>query len=285
MTEKILLVDDEPNVLASYTRDLRKRYQVMTALGGQEALSLLGSDGPFAVIVSDLAMPFMDGIQLLARIRELCPDTVRILITGHASLDSAIEAVNDGHVFRFLTKPCPTEMLVVAIEAGLEQYQLITTQRELHGLKKLKEAMEGIILSFVTVVEAKDPYTAGHQRRVTELCMALAEELGLEAERVAGLRMAAMVHDIGKVYVPAEFLNKPGRLTEVEFNVIKSHPVVGRDILASVDFAWPISRIVLQHHERLDGSGYPDGLSGEAILFEARIIAVADVVDPESPPK
>lgn len=279
MNEKVIFVDDEPNVLASYERQLRKVFEIETAGSGDEALELLISNGPFAVIISDLAMPGMDGIQLLSRVRELSPDTIRMLLTGHAALGTAIDAVNTGSVFRFLTKPCPPESLIKAIEAGIEQYRLVLSQREIHGLKKLKEAMEGIIRGFVTVVEARDPYTAGHQNRVTGLTLAIAEELGLDRDRRTGLRMAAMVHDIGKVYVPAEFLNKPGRLSEVEFSVIKNHPIVGREILKTVDFAWPISQIVVQHHERMDGSGYPEGLVGDDIFLEARILAVADVVE------
>ena len=279
MSEKVLFVDDEPNVLASYERQLRKDFDTETALSGDLAMAIVAEDGPFAVVISDLHMPGMNGIELLSRVREVAPDTVRMMLTGYADLETAIEAVNTGHIFRLLTKPCPSESLVKAVEAGIDQYRLILSQRELHGLRKLKEAMEGIIIGFSTVVETRDPYTAGHQKRVTNLALAIAEELGFDEDRATGLRMAAMVHDLGKVYVPAEFLNKPGRLTETEFSVIKNHPRVGWDILKSVDFAWPISQMVLQHHERMDGSGYPDGLSGDSILLEARIMAVADVVD------
>lgn len=277
--EKVLFVDDEPNLLANFRRLLRRQFDVHTADSGRQALEMIVNNGPFTVIVSDLSMPGMDGIQLLARAGEIAPDTVRILLTGQASIDVAIEAVNTGSVFRFLTKPCQQDVLSQSIAAGIGQYRLIIDQRELHALKKVKEAMEGIILGFSTIVETRDPYTAGHQKRVTELSLAIAKELGFDQDRLTGLRMAGLVHDIGKIYVPAEFLNKPGKLSEIEFNLIKYHPVVGHDILKTVDFAWPLSKIVHQHHERIDGSGYPAGLTGEGILLEARIIAVADVVD------
>jgi len=128
-------------------------------------------------------------------------------------------------------------------------------------------------------VEMRDPYTAGHQRRVTVLACAIAEELGLSQDKVEGLRMAALIHDIGKIYIPAEILSKPGRLTETERRLIQTHPQVGYDVLKNVEFAWPVAQIVLEHHERMNGSGFPMGLSGDDILIEARILAVADVVE------
>jgi PAS domain S-box-containing protein len=145
---------------------------------------------------------------------------------------------------------------------------------------RLQRALEGTIHVLVSVIERRDPYTAGHQRRVAQLASAIAQEMGLSAERIEGTRMAAVIHDIGKVNVPAEILSKPGRLNHIEFSLIKMHPQVGHDILdGAIDFPWPVAEIVLQHHERIDGSGYPRGLSGEEILLEARILGVADVVE------
>ena len=128
-------------------------------------------------------------------------------------------------------------------------------------------------------VETRDPYTAGHQRRATNLARAIATEIGLSEAQVDGIRMAGVVHDLGKISVPTEVLTKPGRLTKIEFNLVKAHPQVGYDILNRIGFPRPLTQIVLQHHERMDGSGYPSGLSGEEILLEARILAVADVVE------
>jgi len=279
MPDKVLLVDDDVNLLDSYRRTLKGAFPFDTAAGGSEALLRLEAGEEFAVIVSDLRMPGLDGIQLLTKFKTLSPDTIRILLTGHADLEAAIEAVNKGDIFRFLRKPCAREALSEAIKAGLEQHRLVSADKELHALRKLKAAMEGIITGFSSIVEARDPYTAGHQKRVTRLSVAMAGKMGLEEERITALRMSAMVHDIGKIYVPSEFLNKPGKLSPVEFDIVKAHPVVGRNILKSVDFEWPLSQIVAQHHERMDGSGYPEGLSGEDILLEARTLAVADVVD------
>ena len=128
-------------------------------------------------------------------------------------------------------------------------------------------------------VEMNDPFTAGHQRRVANLARAIATEMGLSRERVDGMRMAGFIHDLGKLSVPGEILSKPGRLTEIEFNLVKTHPQVGYDILKRVESPWPVAQIVLQHHERIDGSGYPTGLRGDEIMLEARILAVADVVE------
>jgi len=148
-----------------------------------------------------------------------------------------------------------------------------------NNVERFRKAMEGVVQVIASIVEVRDPYTAGHQRRVAELACAIAEEMGFSEESIEEIRMAALVHDIGKIYVPAEILSKPSRLTEIEFSMIKSHPQVAYDILKSVEFPWPIFRLVLQHHEMMDSSGYPGGLRGEDILPGARILAVADVVE------
>ncbi|MGC1402988.1 MAG: PAS domain S-box protein [Thermodesulfobacteriota bacterium] len=146
-------------------------------------------------------------------------------------------------------------------------------------LEKLRKALGGIIQVISQTVELRDSYTAGHQRRVADLARAIAQEMGLSAEQVDGLRMAGVIHDLGKISVPAEILAKPGRLSDLEFSLIKIHPQAGHDILKEVEFPWPIARMVLEHHERMDGSGYPQSLKGDEILLESRILAVADVVE------
>jgi HD-GYP domain-containing protein (c-di-GMP phosphodiesterase class II) len=139
--------------------------------------------------------------------------------------------------------------------------------------------MEGTIMAMATIVEIRDPYTAGHQQRVARLCRSIAEKIGLSPDRIEGIYLSGLIHDIGKISVPAEILSKPGQLSEVEFLLIKAHSESGYDILKGVAFPWPVAEIARQHHERLDGSGYPQGLKGENILIEARIMAVADVVE------
>jgi len=156
----------------------------------------------------------------------------------------------------------------------------LRSEKELkRTLEKLKKATEVIVFTVTKIVETRDPYTAGHQKRVADLARAIAEEMKFSKDKVEGIYMAGMIHDIGKIYVPAEILSKPGRLTQLEFFMIKTHPQYGYNILKDVDFPWPIALAILQHHERLDGSGYPQGLSGRDIILEARILAVADVVE------
>ena len=163
-------------------------------------------------------------------------------------------------------------------------YQDITEQKKIQErlgetLGSLRSALGGIIQVLSVTIEKRDPYTAGHQKRVADLSRAIGQQMGLSAERVEGLRIAATIHDIGKVSIPAEILSKPTRLTEIEYEMIKSHSQVGYDILRDIDFSWPLAEMVLQHHERMNGSGYPRGLKGEDILLEARILAVSDVVE------
>ncbi len=147
------------------------------------------------------------------------------------------------------------------------------------SLEKFRRALDATIQAMGLTIEMRDPYTAGHQRRVSKLSCAIAQEMGISPNQIDGLRMAGDIHDIGKIYIPAEILSKPGQLTDIEFTIIKTHPQVGFDILKAIDFPWPIAQIVLQHHERLNGSGYPAGLKGNEILLEARILLVADVVE------
>ena len=139
--------------------------------------------------------------------------------------------------------------------------------------------MGGIIQAMAATVETRDPYTAGHQRRVANLGRAIAQEMGLTEHQIDGIRMAGTVHDLGKISIPAEILSKPTKLSDIEFSLIKTHPQISYDILKDIDFPWPVAQTVFQHHERINGSGYPLGLKGEEILLEARILAVADVVE------
>jgi putative nucleotidyltransferase with HDIG domain len=148
-----------------------------------------------------------------------------------------------------------------------------------YSTEKLIKAMEDTIRAMAMIVEMRDPYTAGHQRRVTELACAIAKEMGITEDRITGLRLAGLIHDIGKVRVPAEILTNPDGLSDAEFMMIKMHPTIGYEILKTIDLPWPVAQIVYQHHERMNGTGYPLGISKEDIILEARILAVADVVE------
>jgi HD-GYP domain-containing protein (c-di-GMP phosphodiesterase class II) len=147
------------------------------------------------------------------------------------------------------------------------------------AVDRIRKALGGTVQAIAVTVEARDPYTAGHQRRVADLARVIATEINLPIDIIDGIRMAAAIHDLGKISVPAEMLSKPTKLTALEFSLIKTHSQSGYDILKDIDFPWPIARIVLEHHERMNGSGYPNGLTGDNILMESRILAVADVVE------
>jgi len=161
---------------------------------------------------------------------------------------------------------------------GIDMLRMRAAREE--GAQKLEKALADTIQAIATTIEARDPYTAGHQKRVSQLAAAIAREMELPEDRIAGVLRGAEIHDIGKIYIPSEILSRPGRLSSAEFNLIKVHPQVGYDIVKDIDFPWPVATMILQHHERLDGSGYPNGLgSGGEVILEARILAVADVVD------
>lgn len=146
-------------------------------------------------------------------------------------------------------------------------------------MKKLRRNLNATINAIALTVEARDPFTSGHQRRVADLARAIATEMGLSKDSIEAISTAGVIHDLGKICVPADILSKPAKLNELEFSLIKAHPKVGYDILKEIDFPWPVAEIVYQHHERWNGSGYPRGLAGDEILLEARILAVADVVE------
>ena len=187
----------------------------------------------------------------------------------------------DGRHFRSVHFPIPLEDgsalvggLMLDVTAQVEAEQEVRRQTE-----QLRRTVEGAVLAMSQVVETRDPYTAGHERRVAELATVLGRELGMDGAELDGLRLGALIHDIGKIAVPAEILAKPGRLSPVEFNLIKQHSQSGYEILSVIDFGRPVAEMVLQHHERLDGSGYPNGLAGDELMLETRILAVADVVE------
>jgi putative nucleotidyltransferase with HDIG domain len=170
--------------------------------------------------------------------------------------------------------------MIGAIETMTDISPLKRAEDELReNVERLKKVMSGVIRAIDVIVETRDPYTAGHQHQVARLAAAIATDMGLPAETVEAIYVAASIHDLGKIYVPAEILSKPGRISDIERGFIRTHPRVGYDILKSIDFPWPIAEIVLQHHERMNGSGYPRGLKDGDIRIEARIIGLADVVE------
>ena len=318
----ILIADDEHFVLESLKELLSDRdYEIHTANGGREAIDHLNKRG-FDLVLLDISMPDIDGFKVMDHMKRQNLDTLVIIMTGNATMESAVEALRRG-AYYYIIKPFQQEELSKTIANALDQRRLeeqkkrveealkkahselekrieerteellstnlkltreiedrkITEEKLEHTMQDLRKAMKGTIKAMALAVETRDLYTAGHQQRVTDLACAIAEEMELSGEYVDSIRMAGMIHDLGKIAIPVAILSKPGKISEHELGIIKSHTQVGYDILKDIEFPWPIAQIVLQHHERMDGSGNPNGISGNDILMEAKILAVADVVE------
>jgi putative nucleotidyltransferase with HDIG domain len=278
----VLVVDDE-EAIRNLTQEGIKRagYECSIARDGEEALKVLGERN-VDVVITDIMMPGLNGVGLTKIIKEKYDSDV-IIMTGYIE-DFSYEMVIGKGASDFIEKPAGIRELIVRLKRVLRERAVLAErnraeQRLQHSLEKLRRAMEGIVQAMAVTVEKRDPYTAGHQRRVAHLACAIAKEMGLSADQIDGIRMAGLIHDLGKIAVPAEILSKPTRLTDIEFSLIKTHAQAGYEMLNTIDFPWPIAQMVHQHHERIDGSGYPKGLSGEDILVEARILGVADVVE------
>ena len=271
MTEKILFVDDEPLVLDGYRRQWGRKYSVECALGGKEALASLGASGPFAVIVSDMNMDGMNGVHFLAKVREVAPDSTRIMLTG-ANRQTAIQAVNEGHVFRFLTKPCPGEVLELALEAGIAQYRLVTAERVM-----LSSTLTGAVKILTDVLAVVRPVAFGRTDRVRGLVRWLATEL--IPQQLWRAELAVLLSQVGCVGIPEDLLARAyaGRkLAPRDAQLFDEHPRAGHDLVAHVPRLRPVAEIILQQGKCFDGAGFPhDGLAGEAIPVEARILKVA----------
>ncbi|MGX7948147.1 HD domain-containing phosphohydrolase [Oleidesulfovibrio alaskensis] len=291
----VLVIDDDPAILQNIVCYLEDSdFICFGAADGAAGIETFERERPDAVIV-DLNMPGMNGRDVIARINAQSPTTPVIVVSGTGVIDEAVESMRVG-AWDFLSKPVRRmEELENAVRAGLRRAR---TMRESNEYKETLERMvkrrtrelqlandrtEAILLATVqslsTVINLKDAYTGTHQQRVALIAPAIAEELGMEQRAVEAVRLAALLHDVGKMGLPSEFLTKPSRLDANEMQFIRQHPQLGYDILKDIPFELPIPEMVLQHHERLDGSGYPRGLAGDNILPEARILAVADTVE------
>ena len=227
------------------------------------------------VILADCHLPDIDGVKALEIAALMRPGSPVVMVTGGLSDEKAAELLRAGaqdYVLKDRLARLGPAVIAAIERAGAQARQLADAGR-------MKAALAGTVGAIMRTLEKRDPYTAGHQARVADISVAIARQMGLSESCIEGLRMGAGLHDVGKIYVPAEILNRPGKLTATEFALIKAHPEIGYDIVKEVDFPWPVGRMLLEHHERMDGSGYPKGLRGEEILLEARIIAVADVFE------
>jgi putative nucleotidyltransferase with HDIG domain len=292
---RILIVDDEKSIRMMLRAILKEAgYEADMAEDANRARALL-ANGLWDVVVTDIVLPGVSGVDLLKAIRAAAPPDVQvIMMTGEPTVETAAEAVRAG-ASDYLPKPVTKAAILTAVHRATETKRILDENRRLHAANRsyqenleelvrqrtaeLREALEGTIRAMALAVESRDPYTAGHEQRVARLARAIAEEMGRPEEEVLGTYYAGLVHDVGKISVPAEILSFPGKLGKEEMGIIRKHPETGSRILSTVQFPWPLAEIVLQHHERLDGSGYPRGVSGDAIRIEARIISVADVVE------
>ncbi|MEI6148781.1 MAG: HD domain-containing phosphohydrolase [bacterium] len=291
----ILVVDDEKSIRVTLCTILQDAgYEVESAEDAHRAQALL-AHGLWDVVVTDIVLPGISGVGLLQIIRAAAPPDVQvIMMTGEPTVETAAEAVRAG-ASDYLPKPVTKTSILTAVHRATETKRILDENRRLHAetrcyqksleqmvakrTAELRDALEGTIRAMALAVESRDPYTAGHEQRVARLARTIAEEMGRPDEEVLGTYYAGLVHDVGKISVPAEILSFPGKLGKEEMGIIRKHPETGSRILSTVQFPWPLAEIVHQHHERLDGSGYPLGVSGDAIRIEARIIAVADVVE------
>jgi response regulator RpfG family c-di-GMP phosphodiesterase len=319
----ILIVDDEPDIVDLLDETFRDAgYRVMTALDAHAALSQLKNDIP-DVIISDNRMPMMSGIEFFELVRREHQDVIRVLMTGYADLKIAIEAINRGWVYKFITKPFKMEEILVAVQRALEYYEMVRQKqvleqqirqqnqvleqrvqertralvkvseelalkntklvRQKNEIRRLFSQLQRSFLGTISVLyfalESKDHFTRGHSERVFHYALHLGQKLKLTQAEMVHLKYAALLHDLGKVGIPDSILLKSGKLTEEEYSIIKGHPLRGATILDPIQFLACTRDVIRQHHERFDGTGYPDGLSSDDIDIKGRIIAVADAYD------
>jgi putative two-component system response regulator len=314
----ILIVDDEDSILNAFKRILADGdYEIHTASNGLDGLSkLYTAQRPYSLIISDQRMTVMNGVQFFTRAKDIFPDAVRILLTRYADNGTLLDAINKGCVHLYFTKPWHDEELLLHIKQSVSKVEVLQENKRLVALiknkneellklnktlkqrtkdrtddlfaqtEKLKESykksqiiLDGIVKTLSKLIETRDPYTSGHEDQVAKIACKIAKEMKFTEEQIAGIHVAATLHDIGKISVPSEILTKPGRLSDLEREIIKTHCKVANDILINIEFPYPVAEIIYQHHERMDGSGYPRGLKGDKIAMEARIIGAADVID------
>ena len=278
---RILLVDDEPLVLEGLRRSVHTEFVADLAVGAEEGLAKLKKDGPYLVVISDMRMPGMDGAEFLAAVRTISPDSIRVMLTGCNDMETAVRAVNEGQIFRFLTKPVAAKTLLTTLRDCVAQYQAACFEKE--HLKITVEALEQVDLGTLTAlaraIDAKSAWTAGHSERVTNLALKMAHAMGLPQKSLEIIHRGGLLHDIGKIGTPPSILDKPSNLDPEEMQIMQDHVKIGLRILEPIPCFRDALPMVAQHHEWFDGSGYPAGLAGGDISLHARILAVADCYD------
>ncbi len=281
---RILMVEDVPTDAELAERVMRKEGLIFTLQRTETEKEFLKALDDFKpdIIISDYMLPEFDGMKALKLSLSHDPLLPFVVFTGSMNEETAVECMKAGatdYVVKEHNKRLP-----FAVKEALNQKMLRLEKKKAEEnlmlyMERLRKTFEGTIKAMSLTVETRDPYTAGHQRRVSNLAGAIAIDMGMSADSVEIIRMAGQIHDIGKIAVPAEILSKPGRLASMEMSLVKFHSHAGYDILKNAELPFPIAEIVHQHHERIDGSGYPLGLKDGDILLEARVLAVSDVVE------
>lgn len=274
MDERVLIVDDDINFLSAVRRQLRKDFQPDTAQGPEEGLNFIKTCGPYAVIISDLQMPKMNGIEFLSKVKEIAPDTVRMMLTGNADLDRTIQAVNAGNIFQFLTKPCAPETLTNVIHLGIKQYRLVIAEKEL-----LQKTLKGIIALLNEVLSLVNPEAFGRSSRIRQYVKRIAENMDLP--NVWWLEMAAMLSQIGCVILSEETLKKLYRgeaFTGEESQMFDMHPMIASDLISKIPRMEKVAEVIRYQEKCFNGTGNPkDNRQGKDIPVGARILkAVID---------
>ncbi|MCA1614821.1 MAG: response regulator [Acidobacteria bacterium] len=290
---RVLVADDEPEIRDVLTDLLSPLYDCAAVGSAEDALVRL-REGSYDLVISDIMMGGMSGLDLIPRVKELAPDTVVIMISGVQTVESAINALRAG-AFDYVMKPFDLHHVEAAVSRALEHHFLRAEKRryetyleemvaqrtqELDGaLHSLGDAYRTTLKALTAALETRDLETHGHSERVVNFSLRLGQGLGLGEEQMRSLEFGSLLHDIGKIGVPDAILRKPAKLSEEEWVRMREHPLHGQKILRGIEFLEGASRVVAQHHERWDGSGYPLGLRGEVIDLNARIFAVADAFD------
>ena len=271
MADKVLIVDDDPNLLSSCERNLRRHFQIETAEGGQLGLETITQRGPYAVVISDMQMPGMNGIQFLATVKERAPDTVRVMLTGNADVEVAMRVVNEGNIFRFLTKPCAPEVLAKAIEDALMQHRLVMAEKEL-----LNKTLGGSIKLLTDILSIMDTPSFGWTQLLRDMVAETTDKLGLT--NAWEINLAVMLAPIGYVTVPLETMLKARAgepLSRVEEQMVDRLPDTAAKLLANIPRLESVAKIVRYQQKRFDGSGLPaDTIFGEAIPEGSRLLKI-----------
>jgi response regulator RpfG family c-di-GMP phosphodiesterase len=293
LKQRILIVDDEQEITEILSDLLSNAHDCVRAGSAEDALARLADDN-FQLVISDITMPGMSGLEMLPYVKSVSPNTIVVMISGMQTVESAIGALRLG-AFDYLMKPFDLRQVEAVVKRALDHYELILAKQRYEdhleelveqrtaeldrALNSLEDAYRSTLRALTSALETRDSETHGHSERVVTYSLRLGREYGLASEKLKALEFGSLLHDIGKIGVPDSILRKPGKLTEEEWIKMREHPVHGQQILRGIEFLAGAARVVAQHHEKWDGSGYPLGLREEEVDVCARIFAVADAFD------